>query len=148
APETVDAAIEADRSRRDALSAFESLRAEQNAFGKTVAKAPKEEKAALVAQAKELADRVKNAQQAANEAAEAAATALERIENVVIEGDPAGGEEDFVELRRVGETPSFDPEAFPNGPRDHLEIGELLGAIDMERGAKVSGARFYFLKGI
>ena len=65
APETVDAAIEADRSRRDALNAFETLRAEQNAFGKTVAKAPKDEKAALVAQAKDLADRVKAAPPAA-----------------------------------------------------------------------------------
>ncbi|PKI90718.1 serine--tRNA ligase [Actinomycetales bacterium SN12] len=143
APETVDAAIEADRSRRDALNAFETLRAEQNAFGKTVAKAPKDEKAALVAQAKELADRVKAAQQAANEAADAAAAALERIENVIIDGVPAGGEEDFVELRRVGDVPTYDFE-----PRDHLELGEMLGAIDMERGVKVSGSRFYFLKGI
>jgi len=140
---TVYVALEADRSRRAALAAFEELRAEQNAFGKLVAKAPKEEKAALVAQAKDLADRVKQAQHAANEAAEAAATALARIENVVIDGVPAGGEEDFVELRRVGEVPAFDFE-----PRDHLELGEMLGAIDMERGAKVSGARFYFLRGI
>ena len=140
---TVDVALEADRSRRAALAAFEELRAEQNAFGKQVAKASKEEKAALVAQAKDLADRVKQAQHAANEAAEAAATALARIENVVIDGVPAGGEEDFVELRRVGEVPAFDFE-----PRDHLELGEMLGAIDMERGAKVSGARFYFLRGI
>ena len=143
APETVDAAIEADRSRRAALSAFEELRAEQNAFGKQVAKAPKDEKAALVAQAKDLAERVKQAQAASNEAAEVAADALSAIENVVIDGVPAGGEDDFVELRRVGETPTFDFEA-----RDHLAIGELLGAIDMERGAKVSGARFYFLTGI
>ncbi|MGM7698098.1 serine--tRNA ligase [Microbacterium sp. A84] len=140
---TVDAAIEADRSRRVALTAFEDLRAEQNAFGKQVAKAPKDEKAALVAQVKELAERVKQAQQTANEAADAAASALARIENVVIDGVPAGGEKNFVELRRVGEAPAFDFE-----PRDHLEIGEILGAIDMERGAKVSGARFYFLRGI
>lgn len=140
---TVDTALEADRSRRAALTAFEELRAQQNAFGKQVAKAPKEEKAALVAQAKELADRVKQAQQAANEASDAAAAALARIENVVIDGVPAGGEADFVELRRVGDVPAFDFE-----PRDHLELGELLGAIDMERGAKVSGARFYFLRGI
>lgn len=140
---TVDAALEADRSRRAALVAFEELRAEQNAFGKQVAKAPKEEKAALVAQAKDLADRVKQAQQVANEATEAASAALALIENVVIDGVPAGGEADFVELRRVGDVPAFGFE-----PRDHLEIGEILGAIDMERGAKVSGARFYFLKGI
>lgn len=140
---TVDTALEADRSRRAALTAFEELRAEQNAFGKQVAKAPKEEKAALVAQAKELAERVKQAQQASNEASEAAAAALARIENIVIDGVPAGGEQDFVELRRVGDVPAFEFE-----PRDHLELGELLGAIDMERGAKVSGARFYFLRGI
>lgn len=145
---TVDAAIEADRSRRAALTSFEELRAEQNAFGKQVAKAPKEEKGALVAQAKELAERVKQAQHAAGEAADAAASALARIENVVIDGVPAGGEQDFVELRRVGEVPTFDAAEYPNGPRDHLEIGEILGAIDMERGVKVSGSRFYFLRGV
>ncbi|WP_406246918.1 serine--tRNA ligase [Microbacterium sp. M] len=145
---TVDAAIEADRSRRTALTSFEELRAEQNAFGKQVAKAPKEEKGALVAQAKELAERVKQAQHAAGEAADAAASALARIENVVIDGVPAGGEQDFVELRRVGEVPTFDAAEYPNGPRDHLEIGEILGAIDMERGVKVSGSRFYFLRGV
>ncbi|MGO2684202.1 MAG: aminoacyl--tRNA ligase-related protein, partial [Microbacterium sp.] len=140
---TVDAAIEADRSRRAALTAFEDLRAEQNAFGKQVAQAPKDEKPALVAQAKDLAERVKQAQQDAGRAADAAASALALIENVVIDGVPAGGEANFVELRRVGETPVFSFE-----PRDHLELGEMLDAIDMERGAKVSGARFYFLKGI
>ena len=140
---TVDTAIEADRSRRAALASFEELRAEQNAFGKQVAKAPKEDKPALVAQAKDLAERVKRAQQASNEAADAVASALARIENIVIDGVPAGGEENFVELRRVGEAPTFDFE-----PRDHLAIGEILGAIDMERGVKVSGSRFYFLRGI
>lgn len=128
---TVDTALEADRSRRAALTTFEELRAEQNAFGKQVAKAPKDEKAALVAQAKELAERVKRAQLAANEAVEAASVALARIENVVIDGVSAGGEADFVELRRVGDVPAFDFE-----PRDHLELGELLGAIDMERGRR------------
>lgn len=139
----VDVALEADRSRRAALSAFEELRAEQNALGKQVAKAPQSEKAALVAQAKNLADQVKQAQHAANVAAAAAVAALTKIENVVLDGVPAGGEADFLELRRVGEVPAFDFE-----PRDHLELGELLGAIDMERGAKVSGARFYFLRGV
>ena len=142
-PETVDAALAADRDRRAAIAAFEELRAAQNAFGKTVAQAPKEEKAALVAEAKGLAERVKLAQQAVAEAEEVARAAFNRIENVVIDGVPAGGEADFVELRRVGEIPTFD-----FAPRDHLALGELLGAIDMERGAKVSGARFYFLRGV
>jgi seryl-tRNA synthetase len=142
-PDAVDAALAADATRRTAISAFEDLRAEQNAFGKTVAKAPKDEKAALVAQAKDLAERVKAAQSAANEAEAAFRTAIDAIQNVVIDGVPAGGEDDFVELRRVGDIPAFDFE-----PLDHLALGEKLGAIDMERGAKVSGARFYFLKGI
>ncbi|MDN3310167.1 serine--tRNA ligase [Microbacterium oryzae] len=142
-PDAVDAALAADAARRTAISAFEDLRAEQNAFGKTVAKAPKDEKAALVAQAKDLADRVKAAQAAANEAETEFRTAIDAIQNVVIDGVPAGGEDDFVELRRVGDIPAFDFE-----PLDHLALGEKLGAIDMERGAKVSGARFYFLKGI
>ena len=147
-PESVDVAVEAERRRREALTAFEELRAEQNAFGKVVAKAPKEDKPALVAQAKDLAAKVKDAQQAANEAEEAFVAAMASIENVVIDGVPSGGEDDFVTIREVGQIPSFDPAEFPDGPLDHLALGEKLGAIDMERGAKVSGARFYFLKGI
>jgi seryl-tRNA synthetase len=141
--ESVDAAIEADRARRGALTAFEELRASQNAHGKKVAQAPKEEKAALVAEAKALSDRVKEAQQAAAAADAVAAEALAKIENIVIDGVPAGGEDDFVTLRTHGDPVQFDFE-----PRDHLALGELLGAIDMERGAKVSGARFTFLTGI
>ena len=128
---------------RESLTAFEELRAEQNAHGKKVAQAPKDEKAALVAQAKDLSDRVKAAQQAVTEAEAAAEEALARIENIVIDGVPAGGEADFVTLRTHGEPASFDFE-----PLDHLALGEKLGAIDMERGTKVSGSRFYFLTGI
>lgn len=142
-PDTVDAAVEADRARRAAITAFEELRAAQNVHGKTVAQAPKEEKAALVAEAKELSERVKQAQHAVAAAEEASASALSAIENIVIEGVPAGGEADFVTLRTHGEIPAFGFE-----PRDHLELGERLGAIDMERGTKVSGSRFYFLTGI
>jgi seryl-tRNA synthetase len=147
-PDTVDAAIAADRARRTAITAFETVRAEQNAFGKTVAAAPKEQKAALVAQAQELAAQVKAAQAAVTEAEATFAEVVGGIQNVVLDGVPAGGEDDFVTLREVGTPREFDPAEFPDGPRDHLAIGELLGAIDMERGAKVSGARFYFLKGV
>lgn len=142
-PDTVDEALAADRDRRAAITAFEELRAAQNAHGKRVAQAPKEEKAALVAEAKELSERVKQAQHAVTAAEEASALALSKIENIVIDGVPAGGEDDFVTLRTHGEVPAFGFE-----PRDHLELGELLGAIDMERGTKVSGSRFYFLTGI
>ncbi len=142
-PETVDAAVAADQARRAAITAFEELRAAQNAHGKKVAKAPKEEKAALVAEAKELSEKVKEAQRAVTVAEEEADAAFSMLENIIIEGVPAGGEEDFITLRTHGEPPAYDFE-----PRDHLELGEMLDAIDMERGTKVSGARFYFLKGI
>jgi seryl-tRNA synthetase len=139
----VDDAVAADSSRRAAISAFEALRAEQNAFGKTVAKAPKEEKAALVAEAQALAARVKEAQAASTEADAAFDRAIRSLGNPVIEGVPAGGEENFVTLREVGTRPAFDFE-----PLDHADLGEVLGAIDIKRGTKVSGSRFYFLRGI
>lgn len=139
----MDQALAADTARRAALTEFEQLRAEQNEFSKQVRSAAKDEKPALIAQAQELAAAVK----AADARAKAAELEFERIagsiQNVIIEGVPAGGEDNFVTLREIGQIPTFDFE-----PRDHLEIGELLGAIDMERGAKVSGARFYFLRGV
>ncbi|MCR2828367.1 serine--tRNA ligase, partial [Microbacterium sp. zg.Y909] len=141
--QTVDDAVAADRDRRAAITAFEELRAAQNAHGKRVAQAPKEEKAALVAEAKELSEKVKVAQRQVAEAEAAADAAFAKLENIVLDGVPAGGEENFVTLRTHGEQPSFDFE-----PLDHLALGEKLGAIDMERGTKVSGARFYFLTGI
>lgn len=141
--EVVDEALQADVERRAAITAFEELRAEQNAFGKQVAQAPKEQKKELVAQAQELAGRVKEAQRTASDAETRFSEVLRRIGNPIIDGVPAGGEDDFVVIKTVGEIPAFDFEA-----RDHLELGELLGAIDMARGAKVAGARFSYLRGI
>jgi seryl-tRNA synthetase len=140
---TVDDAIAADAARRAALATFENARAEQNVFGKTVAAAPKDSKAELVAQAQEMAAAVKTAQAAVADAEASFQAIVGAIQNIVIDGVPAGGEENFVTIRQVGTPASFDFE-----PRDHLAIGEILGAIDMERGAKVSGSRFYFLKGV
>jgi len=138
----VDEAVAADAARRAALAEFETLRAEQNAHSKRVAQAPKEERAALVAQAQDLAARVKAAQQAASDAEAAFEAVVSRIGNVVIDGVPAGGEDDWVLIREVG-----SPARFDFAPRDHVELGELTGAIDIPRGAKVSGSRFYFLRG-
>jgi len=138
----VDEAVAADAARRAALSGFETLRAEQNAHSKVVAKAPKEERPALVAQAQDLAARVKAAQQAAADAEAAFEAIVSRIGNVVIDGVPAGGEDDWVLVREVG-----SPAAFDFAPRDHVEIAELTGVIDIPRGVKVSGSRFYFLRG-
>ncbi|ANP71166.1 seryl-tRNA synthetase [Cryobacterium arcticum] len=139
----VDEALAADADRRASITSFEALRASQNAFGKTVAQAPPAEKKALVAQAQNLAAEVKAAGVVAAEAEARFTSVMRTIANPIIDGVPAGGEANFATLRTHGEIPTFDFEA-----RDHLEIGELLGAIDMGRGAKVSGARFYFLRGI
>ena len=139
----VDKAIAADGARRASIGEFESLRAEQNAFGKTVAAAPKEQKQALVSEAQQLAARVKAAQQVAQDAETEFTAIAGSIANVVIDDVPAGGEDNFVTLREVGTKATFDFE-----PRDHAELGELLGAIDIARGVKVSGSRFYFLKGV
>ncbi|TAL45995.1 MAG: serine--tRNA ligase [Salinibacterium sp.] len=139
----VDEAIAADAGRRASIGEFENLRAEQNLFGKTVASAAKEQKSALLAEAQDLAARVKAAQQQAQDAESEFARIAGSIANVIIEGVPAGGEDDWSLVREVGEKAQFDFE-----PRDHVEIGELLGAIDIARGVKVSGSRFYFLKGV
>ena len=139
----VDDAVAADAARRAAIGEFENLRAEQNAFGKTVAAAAKEQKQVLVGQAQELSARVKVAQQVVTDAETAFTAIVGAIANPVIEGVPAGGEENFVTLREVGTKARFDFE-----PRDHVELGELLQAIDITRGTKVSGSRFYFLRGV
>lgn len=136
----VDDAVAADLARREAITAFEELRAEQNAFGKTVAKAPKDEKKELVAQAQLLAGRVKEAQAAQVDAEERFDVAIRAIGNVIIDGVPSGGEENFATLRTHGTPKTFDFE-----PLDHQDLGERLGAIDIKRGTKVSGSRFYFL---
>ncbi|WP_103940277.1 serine--tRNA ligase [Thermomonospora echinospora] len=139
----VDRLIELDGRRRAALSRFEQLRAEQKSFGKSVSKAKGEERQALLERAKELAQQVKEAESEADRLAEELDGLLRTVPNIIEDGAPAGGEQDFVVLEHVGEPPSFDFE-----PRDHLELGERLGAIDTERGAKVSGARFYYLTGV
>ncbi|OZE81470.1 MULTISPECIES: serine--tRNA ligase [Nocardiaceae] len=141
-PALVDALLDADASRRAAVLAGDQLRAEQKALGKKVGKASAEDRPALLAGASELAAKVKAAQAAEAEADAALDTAHRAISNIVQDGTPAGGEDDFVLLETVGDIPEFDFE-----PKDHLELGESLNLIDMERGAKVSGSRFYFMTG-
>lgn len=141
-PALVDALLTADHARRSAIATADKLRAEHKAMGKQVGKASKEERPALLAQAQEMSVRVKEAETAQHTAEAELQEAHRAISNVVQEGAPAGGEDDYILLETVGEVPEFD-----FAPRDHLELGEALGLIDMERGAKVSGSRFYFLTG-
>jgi seryl-tRNA synthetase len=138
----VDDAVVADLAWRKALADFETLRAEQNAKAKLVAGADKDSRAALIAEGQALATQVKAAEQLVAEAQAKLDEIIWQIENVVIDGVPVGGEDDFVVIREEGTKPSFNFEL-----RDHVALGELLDIIDIERGAKISGSRFYFLKG-
>jgi seryl-tRNA synthetase len=141
--EVVDRALSADESRRAAIAEFERLRGEQKTLGKQIPQAQGDEKVALLEQTKELAARVKAAEAAQTEAEELWRSTMMEIPNVAADEAPAGGEEDYRVIETVGTKPEFDFE-----PRDHVELGRMLGAIDLERGAKVSGSRFYFLTGI
>ena len=142
-PSVVDTLLSADVDRRAAVARADELRAEQKAFGRTVGKASKEDRPALLERGKELSVGVKAAEAQESAANQALLAAHKAIPNVIIAGVPAGGEQDFEVLETRGEPRTFDAP-----PLDHLELGEKLGGIDMERGAKVSGARFYFLRGV
>jgi len=144
--ELVDQLVSADEARRTAIVEFETLRAEQKDLGKQVARAKGEEKAAVLARTKELSAQVKAAQAAADESGAAFETLFKQLPNLVIDGVPTGGEDDLYVIETVGTPRDFAAEGIE--VKDHIEIAEGLAAIDMERGAKVSGARFYFLTGL
>jgi seryl-tRNA synthetase len=141
----VDAIRAADERRRSSLTAFEQLRAEQKSMGKEVARASGDEKQALLARTKQISADVKGLQVTADEAQVELDRLLRTVGNVVEPEVPVGGEDDYVVVETVGSARDFAAEGFE--PRDHLALAEGLDAIDMERGAKVAGARFYFLKG-
>ena len=140
-PGLVDVLLDADVARRAAISAADTRRAEQKAASKSVGAANAQDRPALLAQAQQLAADVRDAQARQAEAEAAFHTAHLAIPNVIIEGVPPGGEDDYVVLDVVGEPRSI------SAPKDHLELGEALGLIDTARGVKVSGSRFYFLTG-
>ncbi|GGL99208.1 serine--tRNA ligase [Streptomyces fumigatiscleroticus] len=142
----VDALLSADERRRSSGVRFDELRAEQKSLGKLIPKASPEEKAELLKRASQLAADVKTADAERDAADAETQELLLKLGNLVHPDVPVGGEEDFVTLETHGTIRDFGAEGFE--PRDHLELGQLLGAIDVERGAKVSGSRFYFLTGI
>ena len=144
--ELVDQIIAADERKRTALTEFETLRQEQNVLSKSVGAAKGDEKTALLANAKELADKVKAADTKRAELEEEAKKLLLQLSNLLDTEAPIGGEEDFVTIEHVGTPRDFAKDGFE--PRDHVELGKLLGAIDTERGAKVAGSRSYYLTGV
>jgi seryl-tRNA synthetase len=141
----VDQLIDADIKARTALSEFETLRAEQNALSKSVGAAKGDEKTALLENAKDLAGRVKAADSKRSELEAQAREYLLRISNLIDLDAPVGGEEDFKVIEEIGKPRDFKSEGFE--PKDHVELGKTLKAIDTERGAKVAGSRSYYLTG-
>lgn len=144
-PSVVDAMLSADADARAALTAFEAKRAEQKALGKAVSAAKGSEKEATLATLQALAAEVRDLEARADQAAKVVDELAWAIPNIVEPGVPAGGEADFAVLKEVGKRRDFAAEGIT--VRDHVDLGESLGAIDIERGAKVSGARFYYLTG-
>ncbi|MGW6713350.1 serine--tRNA ligase [Streptomyces globisporus] len=142
----VDALLSADELRRSSGVRFDELRNEQKSLGKLIPRATPEERTELLKKAEQLKADVKAADAAQGEADADAKRLLLQLGNIVHEDVPVGGEEDFVVLETHGTIRDFGAEGFE--PKDHLELGEALGAIDMERGAKVSGSRFYYLTGV
>nr|MDQ3307868.1 serine--tRNA ligase [Actinomycetota bacterium] len=145
-PELIDEILEHDEARRTTIAHFEKLRAEQKAMGKEVARAQGDEKDRLLAKTRELSTQVKEAEVAQTLAGQAFAAAMTRLPNIAAPQAPAGGEDDYAVLEHIGEPRDFASEGFE--ALDHVELGRRLGAIDIERGAKVSGARFYYLTGV
>jgi seryl-tRNA synthetase len=140
----VDQVIAIDEKRRVAINEFELLRAEQNTLSKSVGGAKGDEKTKLLESAKELANKVKSADaKRADLEAQTQAVALQ-LSNILDPNAPIGKEEDFVVIEHVGTPREFSDFE----PKDHVELGKLLGAIDTERGAKVSGSRSYYLTGV
>ena len=143
--DVVDEALAADERRRSSIAEFERLRAEQKQLGKQIAQAKGEDKQELLERTRSLSADVKKAEAAQAEADQAYRDLVMTIPNVAADEAPEGGEDDFVVLEEIGTPRDFAAEGFE--PRDHVELGRILGAIDVERGAKVSGSRFYYLTG-
>jgi len=142
----VDQLILADEARRIAVNEFEAVRTEQNLLSKSVGAAKGDEKTKLLETAKELAAKVKIADAKRTELEEAAKQILLQISNIVHPATPIGGEADFKVIEHVGTPRDFSSSGFE--PKDHVELGKILKAIDTERGAKVAGSRSYYLTGV
>jgi seryl-tRNA synthetase len=141
----VEQVLQADAERRQALQAYEATRSEQKGLGKQVAQAQGDEKAQLLARTKELSGQVSAFKDAADKADAAYTELMWKFSNVVEDEAPEGGEDDYIVIDKVGTPRNFDSEGF--APKNHLQLGEAVAGIDMKRGVKVSGSRFYFLRG-
>jgi seryl-tRNA synthetase len=139
----LDRVLELDRRRRELTTTVDELRAEQNRGSKAVGRASGSEREALIASVREASDRLADLEPRLGEVEEELRRVLDRLPNVPHESVPEGEtDEDNELLDEVGDRPEFGFE-----PRDHVDLGEALGVIDLERAARVSGSRFAYLLG-
>ncbi|HEX4835987.1 MAG TPA: serine--tRNA ligase [bacterium] len=140
-PGLVDRTLDADSRRRDLIQKVEVLRAAQNRASEEIPRLAGQEREARIAEMRRIAADLKAREPELHAAEAALHSLLLRIPNPPHPSVPDGGADASVTLRAVGTPPEF-----PFTPRDHVELGTLLGILDVERSAKVSGPRFFFLR--
>ena len=138
----VDLLIELDEKRRKAKFKAEQVRAEQNKLGKEIAKANKEEKEELLKRASELSENFKKLSEEAEKEDKQFLDLWIKIPNIVDSSSPVGStDKDNKEIKKIGNIKEIEH------VRDHLNIGEALGLINVEKAAEVSGSRFSYIFG-
>ncbi len=140
----VDRILRLDAERREAISEGDELRARRNAVSKEIGELKRagEDAEELIAEMGRVADRISGLEETVSDAEAIIEEILLETPNIPLEEVPVGGEEDNVVVRDWGEPPAFDFD-----PRTHWDLGEALGILDLERGAKVAGSGFPVLKG-
>tara|TARA_Y100001970_G_scaffold270550_1_gene364587 strand:- start:32 stop:1282 length:1251 start_codon:yes stop_codon:yes gene_type:complete len=138
----VELLIRLDEKRRKAKFQAEQVRAEQNKLGKVIAKADKDEKEELLKKAAELSESFKKLSEEVEKDEKEFLDLWIKIPNIVDSSSPVGStDEDNKEIKKIGEIKEI------NNVRDHLNIGEALGLINVEKAAEVSGSRFSYIFG-
>jgi len=143
----IDAVIQLDNDWRDSLKGMEDARRERNLAAKGIATAKKsgnqKEIDRIMAEVKDLGDRIQDLDQSANSLLEQRDNIRMRIPNLLHEAVPVGEDEGGnTQLSLHGTKPEFGFE-----PRTHNELIEKNKWVELERAAKIAGSRFYFLKG-
>ncbi len=138
----VDILIDLDEKRRKAKFEAEKIRAEQNKLGKDIAKADENEKEELLIKASELSNNFKTLSEKAEKEEKEFLGHWIKIPNIVDPSSPVGStDEDNKEIKKIGDIKEF------KNVKNHLEIGETLGLINVEKASEVSGSRFSYIFG-
>jgi seryl-tRNA synthetase len=142
--DAVDRLLAADERRRDLTQRADALRAEQNKASKEIGRAQGDEKQRLIDEVASVSAELKRVEPELADAEAALTALLAEVPNIPHASSPDGfTDEDAVEVRRNHD----QPPAFDFEPKDHAELGELLGVLDTDRGARTSGSRFVYLLG-